>query len=208
MRSYFRGLLGGMVGTLLVLALIGGGFFLYTRERSSPEARRARLLRQIDEYERWRQASPNPDRKALVCLETGSGRNDPWETFDPVGCQEYMAALQGFSAQHAEFGAYLIWWRDAMYKDAAGASNLRYHVVQADPANLRRPYWLDLYVGTPGECPTDRPVKGRVVDDPEAQVIRAYYVPTDFLYPRVAPAECFADGASAERAGYYHFSRR
>lgn len=208
MRSYFRGLLGGVVGTLLVLALVGGGYFLYTRERSSPEARRARLLRQIDEYERWRQASPDPERRARVCLETGYGRNDPWETFDPVGCQEYMAALQGFSTQHPEFGAYFIWWREAVYKANVNASNARYHVVQADPASLRHPYWLELYVGTPGDCPADRPVKGRVVDNPGEQTIRVYYVPADFLYPRVAPAECFADGASAGRAGYYYFPGR
>lgn len=208
MRPYVPGVLGGMLGTLLVLTLAGAARFVYTRASSSPEAQRTSLLRQIDEYERWRQASPDAERRASTCLSSGYGRNDPWDTFDPVGCQEYMAALQSFSAQHREFGAYLVWWRDAVYKDSAGSPNLRYHVVQADPANLRRPYWLDLYVGTPGDCPANRPVKGRVVDNPGQQAIRAYYVPADFLYPRVAPAECFVDGTSAERAGYYHFSGR
>ncbi len=84
MRAYLLGFLGGPTALLLVGAVV-----LAVRQvQGSEGARRAALLRQIDEYERW---------------YDGLGRERPSEL-----------DLSLYIAYHPEFGRYFVWWRNAV----------------------------------------------------------------------------------------------
>ncbi len=120
-----RSFLGGFLGALLALALVG--VVLGVRGQSPQAEKRATLLRQIDEYERWRRDDP-------------SGQGNIIPRTDELHRQ--------YLSWHPELSAYMAYYAGRYQQEQCGGRSLicdieigemfRYH--------LRDPRYLDAYL--------------------------------------------------------------
>ncbi len=125
-----RSFVGGFLGALLALALVGavGAVLLQQRGPAARDQERATLLRQIDEYERWRRD-------------------------DPVGRMVWMQGMdeahRQYLAWHPELSAYMAWYATRFQNERCGGGRswvCDAMIAEALASQLRDPAYLDAYL--------------------------------------------------------------
>jgi hypothetical protein len=69
------------------------------------------------------------------------------------------------------------------------------------PAATKAPAVLGV-VSSGGDCPSDHPVKGNIVDRGANKGDKIYHVPGSSSYKATNPERCFVDVAEAKAAGF------
>ncbi len=145
-----RSVLGGFLGALLALALAGAVFAVFVQQRGGTvtDSHHRALLRQIDDWERWRRDDPDGRRIQPIGEETGvwSGwrQNDPWRPNDPD-------VLRRFLGPRPELAAYRAWIYEARQRELCprGTSDrCRMEAGHIDTAELRDPKYLEPFLAS------------------------------------------------------------
>ncbi len=139
-----RSFVGGFLGALLALALVG----VVMGVRGQPDSQRRVLIRQIDEWDRWRHDGPQGRR--VLPLDHNAPYWLAWHP-DDIWAPDDPDIIKAFLVSRPELTAYRAWLAQRRWEKLCNRSantRCRDEAWYIDTAEMRDPEYLDRYLAS------------------------------------------------------------